>query len=84
MAVALVAFYRAIILLVITDIDFFGRDRPGSCGVVNIELVEVYGQAKHPVLGIDFFESSNPLVEGLLLTIKLDIAASDEPNKGVL
>jgi hypothetical protein len=46
--------------------------------------VEVYGQAEHPVLGIDFFESSNPLIEGLLLVIKLDIAAGDEPNKGVL
>jgi hypothetical protein len=46
--------------------------------------VEIYSQAKYPVLGIDFFESSNPLVEGLLLIIKLDIAAGDEPNKGVL
>jgi hypothetical protein len=46
--------------------------------------VEVHGQAKHPVLGIDFFESSDPLIEGLLLIMKLDIAAGDEPNKGVL
>jgi hypothetical protein len=44
----------------------------------------VYSQAKHPVLDIDFFELSDPLVEGLLLVIKLDIAAGDEPNKGVL
>jgi hypothetical protein len=44
----------------------------------------VYGQAKHPVLGIDFFKLSDPLVEGLLLMIKLDIAAGNEPNKGVL
>ena len=44
----------------------------------------MYGQAEHPVLGIDFFESSDPLVEGLLLVIKLNIAAGDEPNKGVL
>jgi hypothetical protein len=46
--------------------------------------VEVYSQAEHPVLGIDFFESSDPLVEGLLLMMKLDIAAGDEPNEGVL
>jgi hypothetical protein len=46
--------------------------------------VEVHGQAEYPVLGIDFFESSNPLIKGLLLIIKLDIAAGDEPNKGVL
>jgi len=39
---------------------------------------------KHTVLGIDFFESSNPLVEGLLLMIKFNIMASYEPNKGVL
>jgi hypothetical protein len=44
----------------------------------------VYSQAEHLVLGIDFFESSDPLVEELLLVIKLDIAANDEPNKGVL
>jgi hypothetical protein len=44
----------------------------------------VHGQAKHPVLGIDFFKLSNLLVEGLLLIIKLNIAAGDEPNKGVL
>jgi hypothetical protein len=46
--------------------------------------VEVYGQAEYPVLDIDFFKLSNPLMEGLLLIIKLDIAAGDEPNKGVL
>ena len=46
--------------------------------------MEVYSQAEHPVLGIDFFELSNLLVKGLLLIIKLDIAAGDEPNKGVL
>ena len=46
--------------------------------------MEVYSQAEHSVLGIDFFELSNPLVEGLLLVIKLDIVASDKPNKGVL
>jgi hypothetical protein len=46
--------------------------------------VEVYGQAKHLVLGIDFFELSNPLIKGLLLIIKLNIMAGDEPNKGVL
>ena len=44
----------------------------------------MHGQAKHPVPGIDFFKLSNPLIEGLLLIIKLDIAAGDEPNKGVL
>ena len=44
----------------------------------------MHSQAEHPVLGIDFFESSDPLVEGLLLIIKLDIAAGDEPNEGVL
>jgi hypothetical protein len=66
------------------DVDFFGRDKPGSCGVVNIELVEVYGQAEYPVLGIDFFKLSDLLVEGLLLIIKLNIAAGDKPNKGVL
>jgi hypothetical protein len=46
--------------------------------------MEVHGQAEHPVLDIDFFKSSNPLVKELLLIIKLDIAAGDEPNKGVL
>jgi hypothetical protein len=46
--------------------------------------VEVYGQAKHPVLGIDFFESSNPLIKELLLVIKLNIAAGDELNKRIL
>jgi hypothetical protein len=46
--------------------------------------VEVYGQAEYPVLGIDFFELSDPLVKGLLLIIKLDITAGDKPNKGVL
>jgi hypothetical protein len=65
-------------------VDFFGRDGLGSYGVVNIELVEIHGQAEHPVLGIDFFKSSNPLVKGLLLIMKLDIVAGDEPNKGVL
>jgi hypothetical protein len=65
-------------------VDFFGKDRPGSCKVINIELVKVYGQAKYPVLGIDFFKLSNPLVKELLLIIKLNIAAGDEPNKGVL
>jgi hypothetical protein len=80
MAMALVAFYRAIIVC----IDFFDKDKPGSCGVINRELVEVYGQAKYPVLGIDFFKSSNPLIKELLLIIKLNIAAGDEPNKGVL
>jgi hypothetical protein len=44
----------------------------------------VHGQAEHPVLGIDFFELSNLLVEELLLIIKLNIAASNKPNKGVL
>ena len=44
----------------------------------------MYSQAKHPVLSIDFFESSDLLVEGLLLVMKLDIAAGDEPNEGVL
>jgi hypothetical protein len=65
-------------------VDFFSRDRLGSCGVVDIKLVEVYGQAEYPVLDIDFFKLSNPLVEGLLFIIKLNIAAGDEPNKGVL
>jgi hypothetical protein len=46
--------------------------------------VEVYSQAEYPVLGIDFFELSNPLVEELLLVIKLDITAGDKPNKEVL
>jgi hypothetical protein len=44
----------------------------------------VHGQAEYSVLGIDFFELSNLLVEGLLLVMKLNIAAGDEPNKGVL
>jgi hypothetical protein len=44
----------------------------------------VYGQAKYPVLGIDFFKSSNPLIEELLLVIKLDITAGNKLNKGVL
>jgi hypothetical protein len=44
----------------------------------------VHGQAEYLVLGIDFFESSNPLIEELLLIIKLDITAGNEPNKGVL
>jgi hypothetical protein len=46
--------------------------------------VEVYGQAEYLVLGIDFFKLSDLLMEGLLLVIKLDIAAGDELNKGVL
>jgi hypothetical protein len=65
-------------------VNFFSRDRPGFYRVIDIELVEVYGQAEHPVLGIDFFKLSNSLVKGLLLVIKLDIAAGDKPNKGVL
>jgi hypothetical protein len=65
-------------------VDFFGRDGPGFCRVIDIKLVEVHGQAEYPVLGIDFFELSNPLVKGLLLVIKLNIVAGDEPNKGVL
>jgi hypothetical protein len=44
----------------------------------------VHGQAEYPVLGIDFFKLSDSLVKGLLLIIKLDIAAGDKPNKGVL
>jgi hypothetical protein len=65
-------------------VDFFSKDKLRSCRVINIELVEVYGQAEYPVLGIDFFKSSNPLIEGLLLIIKLNITAGDEPNKEVL
>jgi hypothetical protein len=46
--------------------------------------VEVHGQAEYLVLGIDFFKSSDLLIKGLLLVMKLDIMAGDEPNKGVL
>ena len=44
----------------------------------------MHGQTKHIVLGIDFFESSDPLIKGLLLIMQFNIMAGDEPNKGVL
>jgi hypothetical protein len=46
-----------------------------------ISLVEI---DQDPTGSLIFFESSDPLVKGLLLVIKLNIAAGDEPNKGVL
>jgi hypothetical protein len=61
-----------------------GRGIPLISSYINIKLIEVYSQAEYLVLGIDFFKSSNPLVKGLLLIIKLNIAASDKPNKGIL
>jgi hypothetical protein len=73
---ALVAFHGAIILL--------AREKALPLVNINIELMEVYGQAEYPVLGIDFFKSNNPLIKELLLIIKLNIAASDKLNKGVL